>query len=176
MKRHSARFLFFVLLAGALLILAAKVTTDYAHTADFSHYRTYSWLEVKAGDTLWSDRIVSAVDSQLAAKGWSKVPGVGDASVAAFGSTHVQPRIETFYTGFGGGWYWRGFDDGMAVTKVENVPIGTLVVDIFDSPTKKLIWRGVANDALSEKPEKNEKKLEKAVEEMFKHFPPKPKG
>ena len=46
--------------------------------------------------------------------------------------------------GFGGGWFWRGFGDGMAVTDVENIPIGTLVVDIFDSPTKKLIWRGVA--------------------------------
>ena len=64
----------------------------------------------------------------------------------------------------------------MATTTVENIPIGTLVVDMFDTPTKKLIWRGTATDALSDKPEKNEKKLEKAVEEMFKHFPPKPKS
>jgi hypothetical protein len=175
MRRHSARFLLF-LLAGALLLLAAKVTTDYSHTADFSRYRTYSWLEVKAGDSLWTDRIMSAVDSQLVAKGWSKVPAGGDASVAVFGSTHNQPRLETFYNGFGGGWYWHGFDDGVAITTVENVPIGTLVVDIFDTATKKLIWRGMATDALSDKPEKNEKKLEKAVEEMFKHFPPKSKG
>jgi hypothetical protein len=175
MRRHSVRFLLF-LLVGALILLAAKVTTDYSHSADFSRYRSYSWLEVKAGDPLWPDRITSAVDSQLAAKGWSKVPAGGDASVAAFGSTHTQPRLETFYTGFGGGWSWRGFDDGMATTTVENIPIGTLVVDIFDTPTKKLIWRGVATDALSDKPEKNEKKLEKAVEEMFKHFPPKAKG
>jgi hypothetical protein len=30
----------------------------------------------------------------------------------------------------------------------------------------------MANDTLSDKPDKNEKKLEKAVEDMFKHFPP----
>jgi Domain of unknown function (DUF4136) len=125
---------------------------------------------------MWPDRIASAVDSQIGGQWLVESAIGGDASVAAFGSTHVQPRLETFYTGFGGGWYWRGFDDGMAVTNVENVPIGTLVVDIFDTPTKKLIWRGVANDALSDKPEKNEKKLEKAVEDMFKHFPPKAKG
>ena len=175
MRRHFVRFLV-PLLAGAFFVLAAKVTTDYSHSVDFSRYSTYSWLDVKAGDPLWPDRIMSAVDSQLVAKGWSKVPAGGDASAAAFGSTHVQPRLETFYTGFGGGWFWRGFGDGMAVTNVENVPIGTLVVDIFDTPTKKLIWRGVANDVLSDKPDKNEKKLEKSVEEMFKHFPPNPKG
>jgi hypothetical protein len=35
-----------------------------------------------------------------------------------------------------------------------------------------LIWRGSSSETLSEKPEKNEKKLEKAVEDMFKKFPP----
>jgi hypothetical protein len=175
MRRHSVRFLI-SLLTVALMVLAAKVTTDYNHSADFSRYHTYSWLDVKAGDPLWPDRITSAVDSQLAAKGWSKVPSGGDASVAAFGSTRVQPQLETFYTGFGGGWFWRGLGDGMAVTNVENITVGTLVVDLFDSPTKKLIWRGVATDVLSDKPDKNEKKLEKAVEDMFKHFPPQSKG
>jgi len=37
--------------------------------------------------------------------------------------------------------------------------IGTLVVDLFDTPSKKLIWRGQASDVLSDKPEKNDKKL-----------------
>ena len=50
------------------------------------------------------------------------------------------------------------------------------MVDIFDSGTKKLIWRGFGSDTLSDKPEKNEKKLEHRVGEMFDHFPPKSKG
>jgi hypothetical protein len=49
------------------------------------------------------------------------------------------------------------------------------MVDIFDTPTLKLIWRGVASDTLSGKPEKDEKKLEKVVAEMFKKFPAPPK-
>jgi hypothetical protein len=173
MKRYSPRLLL-LLLAGASIVLAVKVTTDYNHQIDFSHYKTYSWLKVEA-DPLWTDRIREAIDSQLVRKGWSLVALGGDASLSAFGSSHKQPRIETFYNNFGGGWFWRGFGDGIATTTVDYTPIGTLVVDIFDTPTKKLIWRGVATDALSDKPEKNEKKLEKAVSDLFEHFPPRPK-
>jgi hypothetical protein len=174
MRRNVLHLGVLMLIAGSVL-LAVKVSTDYDHKVDFSRYRTYSWLEVKA-DPLWTDRIRAAVDSQLTAKGWTPVEGAGDASIAAFGSTRQIPTLETFYTNFGGGWYWRGFGDGLATTNVDYTQMGTLVVDIFDTPTKKLIFRATATDTLSEKPEKNEKKLEKAVEEMFAHFPPKPKG
>jgi hypothetical protein len=37
-------------------------------------------------------------------------------------------------------------------------------------------WRGVAQQSLSDKPDKNEKKLEKAVTKMLDHFPPQVKG
>jgi hypothetical protein len=50
--------------------------------------------------------------------------------------------------------------------------VGTLVVDMFDSATKKLIWRGSVSDILSNKPNKNEKELEIDVHKMFEHFPP----
>jgi hypothetical protein len=161
--------------AGAMLLMAAKVTTDYDHKTDFSQYKTYSWMSVKAGDPLWSERIMDAVNEELSAKGLINREDGGDASVSAFASTRAQPRLETFYTGFGGGWFWRGFGDGYAYTTIDRIPIGTLVVDIFDTPTKKLIWRGTASDALSDKPDSNEKKLEKAVAEMFRHFPPMPR-
>jgi hypothetical protein len=165
-----------ICLVASVCILFAKVTVDYHHSADFSKYRTYSWTKVQAGDPLWPDRIKSAVDRQLMSKGWTPVASGGDAAVAAFGSTREQPTLETFYNSFGPGWYWGGFGDGVSTTTVSNTPIGTLVVDIFDAPTKKLIWRAVSTETLSDKPEKNEKKMEKAVEEMLKDFPPKPKG
>jgi hypothetical protein len=159
----------------ALTLFAADVKTDYSRSADFSQYKTYSWIKGKA-DPLWQDRILQAVDGELAAKGWTKVPAGGDAEVAAFGSTQEMPTLTTFYDSFGGGWMWRGFGDGMATTTVEKTPVGTLVVDIFDSSTKKLIWRGTATDTLTGKPEKDEKKLDSAVAHMFKHFPPKSRG
>ena len=100
------------------------------------------------------------------------VPSGGDASVSAFGATKNKQTLDTFYDGFGGGWRWRGFGDmGMSTTTVENTPEGTLVVDIFDSQSKKLIWRGKATEALSTKPEKNAEKLDKTVADLFKKFP-----
>jgi hypothetical protein len=50
--------------------------------------------------------------------------------------------------------------------------VGTLVVDIFDAKTKALVFRGTASDEISDKPEKNIKKVEKASAKMFKDFPP----
>lgn len=167
-------------LPAALIVFSAacstlRVRTDYSHSTDFASYKTYSWLRVRAGNSLWADRIRRDVDQQLAAKGWTLVSSGGQASVTAFGSTRQQPTLETFYSGFGpgfGGWYWRGWDGGYATTQVVYTPIGTLVVDIFNNNTKHLIWRGVAQQALSGKPEKNEVKLSNAVAKMFQKFPP----
>jgi hypothetical protein len=162
--------------AVAGLLLAADVKTDYDHQVDFGHYHTYSWMNAQASDSLWQDRIVRDVDGQLTAKGWQKVDTNGDASVAAIGHTSERQTMETFYNGFPG-WRWRGFGGmGEATTTVERTPVGTLTVDIFDTQTKKLMWRAHGMDALSGKPEKNEKKLEKTVEDMFKKFPPNEKG
>jgi hypothetical protein len=46
------------------------------------------------------------------------------------------------------------------------------VIDLFDAKTKQAIFRGVATDTLSDKLEKNEDKLDKSVEKIFKKFPP----
>jgi hypothetical protein len=168
MKRQALK-LWIPMLAGACLLLA-DTKTDFDHKVDFTQYKTYSWIGAKASNDLWVDRITEDVDAQLAAKGWVKVASGGDATVSAFGRTHTEQTLETYYNGFGGGWRWRGFGD--ATTTVENTEVGTLVVDVFDGKTKHLIWRGSASSTLSEKPEKNEKKLEQSVADMFKKFPP----
>ena len=86
--------------------------------------------------------------------------------------------LNTYYDNFGGGWGWRrwggGFGDGFgtSTTKEETYKVGTLVVDLFDTNTKKLIWRGSASDTLSDKSDKNIKKLNSDVQRMFDHFPP----
>ena len=50
--------------------------------------------------------------------------------------------------------------------------VGTLLVDIFDAKGKTLIWRGIAQDEVSNNTEKNIKKLGKASDKLFKDFPP----
>jgi Domain of unknown function (DUF4136) len=48
----------------------------------------------------------------------------------------------------------------------------TLVVDIYEAGSERLMWRGLAHDQLSDKPEKNTEKLQKAVDKMLDKFPP----
>ena len=157
----------------ACIAFAADVSTDYDHHADFSRYHTYSWIGVKAGNSLWQDRIMQAVDGALSAKGWTKRESGGDAAVSAFGKTQEQDTLQTFYDGFPG-WGWRGWGGGMGMATTTAVPqrVGTLNVDIFDGQTKQLVWRGSAENTLSSKPEQNDKKMEKSVDDMFKKFPP----
>ena len=64
----------------------------------------------------------------------------------------------------------------MAQTTENVVNVGTMVVDLLNTHTKKLLFRGTATDQLSNKPEKNTEKLDKAIEKMFKDFPPKVKS
>ena len=162
--------LFLVSLGTAL---AQQVKTDFDHQANFSQYKTYSWQTIKPANSLWDARIKSAVDAQLAAKGWTQVDSGGDVAIVAIGTSHTERTLQTFYDGMGGGWRWRGFGGmGEATTTEQDYKEGTLVVDMYDAKTKQLIWRGSAEDALSNKAEKNEKNLDKGVAKMFKKFPP----
>jgi len=167
-------------LIGLTLLLAGKasaqqVKTDYDRSANFAQYKTYSWEHVKTKDALDVDRIKSAVNAALAAKGWTQVDSGGDVSIVAVEMTRDQQTLNTFYNGVGGGWGWRRFGGGGfgdATTTTETYKVGTVVVDLFDTKTKQLIWRGTASDTLSNNSDKNIKNLDKGVEKMFKQFPP----
>ena len=163
----------FAMLLATLLVttlaFSREVRVDYDHHANFERYRTYSWAKVETPNSLWDERVKEAVDKALQAKGWQQVPAGGDVSVVAVGTTNEKRTLRTFYDGFDG-WLWGGFGD--ATTYEDTYQVGTLIVDMFDTTTKKLIWRGSASDVVSSKPDKNVKELEKAVDKMFEHFPP----
>ena len=57
-------------------------------------------------------------------------------------------------------------------TTVRRYTQGTLVIDIWDTRTNDLLWRGTVTDIISDNPEKNEKKMKKAMEKLFKKYPP----
>jgi hypothetical protein len=165
-----------VLGLASVTCLFAKVLVDYDHSVSFSKYHTYSWVGVNVEEPLWQDRVGKAIDSQLSAKGWSRVASGGDATILAVGSSHTERTMEYWYGGFGG-WYHRGWwGGGPGMVAVDRTPIGTLHVDIFDGTTKKVVWHGDISDTLTGNPEKNEKKLEKNVADLFKKFPPRDKG
>ena len=138
---------------------ARQVTTDYDRSAHFAEYRTYSWLHVETRDPLSVDRIKHAVNATLAAKGWTQVDSGADVSIVALEITRDQQTLDTFYDGVGGGWGWT-------------YKVGTVVIDLFDTRTKQLLWRGAASDTLSDNSNTNIKNLDEGVDRMFKQFPP----
>lgn len=162
--------LFFALASASF---AQQVKTDYDHNANFAQYKTYSWEKVQTRDPLLVDRIKEAVNEALTLKGWIQVDSGGDVSITAMEITKKQQTLNTFYDGIGGGWRWGGFGD--ATTTTETYKVGTLVVDLFDTKTKDLIWRGSSSDTLSNSADKNTKNLDKGVEKIFSHFPPEAK-
>jgi hypothetical protein len=175
------RVLFTILtLIGMTFLFAGKssaqqVKTDYDREANFGQYKTYSWEHVNTRDPLLVDRIKDSVNAALAAKGLTQVDSGGDVSIVAMEITRNQQTLNTFYDGLGGGWGWRRFGGGgfgEATTTTETYKVGTLVVDLFDTKTKKLLWRGMSSDTLSNNSDKNIKNLDKGVEKMFKQFPP----
>jgi hypothetical protein len=167
-------------LVGMTLVFAGmasaqQVKTDYDRSANFALYKTYSWEHVETKDPLNVDRIKHAVNTVLAARGWMMVDSGADVAVVAMEITRDQQTLNTFYDGLGGGWGWRRFGGGgfgEATTTTDTYTVGTVVVDLFDTKTKQLIWRGSASDTLSNNSDKNIKNLNESVDKMFKHFPP----
>jgi hypothetical protein len=170
MKIHKTILLSVALMMLASVVSAAQqVKTDYDRNANFNQFKTYSWSNVKTKDPLLVDRIKNAVNSTLAAKGLTQVDSGGDLSIVAMEITRNQQTLNTFYDGFGG-WRWGGF--GNTTTTTETYKVGTLVVDLFNTQSKELVWRGSSSDTLSSNSDKNIKILNKGVDKMFKHFPP----
>ena len=169
-------------LAAALAFVSAPafaqdVKTDFDKNANFGAIKTFA---VKIG-TSWNNqisekRIIDEIAQTLTEKGWKQVDANPDALVLLHGATEKQKSLNTFYSGGYGGYGYRGWGGmggmGTATTTTSEYLVGTLVVDIFDAKSKALMFRGTASDEISDKPEKNIKKVEKATAKMFKDFPP----
>jgi Domain of unknown function (DUF4136) len=157
------------LLAAPAPTFAQKVNVDSDRSAAFARYRTYAWTAgTPAANPLAQNRIHAAVESQLAAHGFTPA-ATPDVFVATIVVTHQQKELVA--NGFGGGFMLGGY----ATATVQTYEQGTLVVDLYDARTKQLVWRGKGTDMLSDKPEKNTAKMNKAIAKMFEQYPPTPK-
>jgi hypothetical protein len=179
MKRiaHMALKVFLLAATTALTTWAQKVNVDFDKQANFSGYKTYAWASgTRAKNPLMDQRIIEGIDSRMAAKGLQKVDANAnpDLAVLYHAAVGAETQISTMNTGYGGWGYRWGGGMGTSTSTVEQIPIGTLSLDIGDAKTKKLLWLGTATDSLSDNPDKNTKKINNALDKMFKKFPPPP--
>jgi hypothetical protein len=168
-----------VLLATALLGLRTKtavaqeVSYDFDKSADFSTLHRYTWIRGRpVNDDINHRRIVEAISEQLAAKGLQRVAGSEgpDVLVAYYASFANDLEVHAMTSG----WGYRFAPSRYGSARVEEVLVGTLVVEVIDARTRSTIWRGTVEREIDVKasPEKREKNIGKAAEKLFKHYPP----
>ena len=169
-------------IAIAPAVQAQSVSTDYDHNARFESYHTFSFAKVQTDDPLYQQRLRDDIAADLQRHGLQMVPSGGDLAITAIGGVHDKQQYNSFYTGLGPGFGYRGWGGwgggwgggvGETSTSVEQVPVGTLMVDLYDTNTHNLVFRGRSTEDLHKNSEKNIALVQKSVDKMFDHFPPK---
>ena len=165
---------------------AQDVRTNYMPGTDFLKFHTYAWVSDVQGipavggqpDQILDAQVKQAIDSQMAAKGFTKVADGAkpDLLVGYQLAIDREKQINGFASGMGGWGGWGpgggGLDSFSANTSTSYV--GTFVVGMYDPAAKKLVWIGGAQHAIepSKKQEKNQERLNKGAQKLLKDFPP----
>ena len=173
-----------VLLAVASVAAAQDVRYNFDKSVDFTKYKTFKVVDNNNSDKI-DDLTKKQIDNTLAAelskKGLKAVTtDTADLYVGYQTSVSTEKQVNTFDSGYGygPGWYgphgYGGWGGGMSTSTTETIYNGTIVIDMYDVSTKKLVWRGAASKTLDvkAKPEKREKNLTKAMTKVFKNYPP----
>jgi len=167
MKRKFAFCAVMVVLASSLA-MGQQVSVNYNHNANFSQYHTYAWGSNNKNaiqNSILAQVAQQDIDSAMSQKGLQKVDESQnpDLVLAASGGE----REQTSYNA----WGMRGIGGGMGGITPEQNYETTMVVSLYDTKGKELVWRGIAQNTLSNNGNKNQKNVEKAVEKMFKQWP-----
>lgn len=174
-----------VCVALGLTVLGVGCSTistnyDYDTATDFSRLRTYDWMKVPPSSQTSPfvlDRIKTATDRVLHAKGYQQTSNNPDFLLAAHAGQQSKIQVTDWGYGYGyaprarryrGGRYRGG---GLDVYEYHE---GTLILDVVDARSKNLIWRGTATGTIDPgaTPEKKTQKIDDAVQEVLRDFPP----
>jgi Domain of unknown function (DUF4136) len=171
-------------LASALALAACSSVTvnqDWDPSARFDGLKTWAWQSStptvtgnpKLDDPLVHGRIQAALETALAAKGYTKVAsGKPDFYVAYHIALEQRLDARTIYTGYGPYRGWYGV--GGAQTVVDSYDLGTLLVDFISPATNDVIWRGTAQSRIQElkTPAERQARIQNAVDRLLEQFPP----
>jgi hypothetical protein len=172
---------------GAALVLALaapaahaqKVYVDYDGATAFSQLRTFQLVETNEDLRDFSNvlhgKVFSTIARYLSEGGMTRVEQDPDVYVAYFTADRGHLRLilddldYTYGDSFEHGEYWEG-GVGTRTPDTFTFEEGTLVIDVWEAETKRLIWRGIATAALGKTTDKNVGKLEKALKKIFERW------
>jgi hypothetical protein len=162
-----------IAIATVLFAIAAQAqstTYDMDRTANFARYKTYAWVRGTEVPDQWNHaRVVSAVGTQLALRGMRQIDPQQQPDV--FVAYHAAFDRNLQITGTATGFLFPAGRSGVA--RAEEIVVGTLVVDVIDARTRRLVWRGTATKEIDPNadPARREKNINKAAEKLFKKYP-----
>jgi hypothetical protein len=189
-KKGSAIF------AAALIIGACAsgfdAMYDHDRSNDFSAYKSYAWISehpmqvgvvAQVPNPLLEGRIKSAIETALAAKGYSKVgqPSSADFVLSFTVGSREEIKVDSYPSMSGGAaygrpghWGWGGAYYGYGTeTTVRQYTKGMLAIDIFDVSDRKPVWHGVAEKTIHEADRAAvEGTIKAAVDTILTGFPP----
>jgi hypothetical protein len=167
-----------VVLAGVPL-LAQDINVDYDHAYQFNQMKSYSWGKIQATDPLVEPRVAAAIDHVIQGYGFneSAKDKKGDVIVTAVLANNPD-QYAAFYRNLNLDWHrgWGGGGFSDSASSLRQIHGGTLVIDVYDGATGKLVWRGTAAEGIASKERVNQDNVDKAVNTMFANYPPKSGG
>jgi hypothetical protein len=151
----------FVLLLGfgALAVSVQDVPFRLDSNIDFSKYKTYRWVHTDHKAYPVDPRIGAAIDAELEKKGLKKTDSEETDAFFCYHSNFGTEKMHKYHT------------EGEAEANPDmffTVQNGEVAIDMYDSATKKLIWRNTAKINPKAKPEH----VTNAVSKLLKNYPP----
>lgn len=179
MKASKLSFLLLTFFAFACA-RGLKIQTDNISPANFNAYQSFMFFNPKnipASNFSFSQEnqstLFDAVAFELKAKGYKSV-GEADMLIKIQGGTSLESERRNsnfndpmFYRPGMSPMYrpnYRAFDD---ITNKYT----TIIIDILDPKTNKLLWQGVATGILAKKKDNVEMKLREAIKDIFEEYP-----
>ena len=160
---------------------AQRIKVEFDKSADFTAFKTYAWdpTPQATGKPVLVLAIKAAVNDELGKRGLKQVAENPDLYIAMYGA--VDSDFAVTYSDFYYGPYGiPAFDQSFLMwgmvpgtTNTAVVHKGQLVVDLIDAGRKKLAWRGIATQKLSDQQMELVEQVNTAVEKLFAKYPPK---
>lgn len=167
-----------------LLVLTScssvRVASDYDKNADFNQYKTYAFFKSGIDKVEISDldkrRILTAIDTELASKGFTKSENP-DLLINIFTKSRQQVDVNQFNAGwgYGWGWGWNPYIWSGRSTSVSTSTQGMLYIDLIDAKKKELIWQGEGIGILNQNIDKKDERIQEFVQKILAKYPPEKK-
>jgi hypothetical protein len=172
----------FLMLQIFVLACAPRVRTssDYDRSANFSSYRTFSLnnqTTIGIANPLNAERIVNSIRMEMTKKGFIESDNKADIIIHAVTVIKNQHKVHISSSSYGHGslyrpyGFWGVSGTGHATVRKDDYKEGTLVIDVVDSKTEKLIWTGTANAEINKKPKNPDEAIHAVVAKVMAAFP-----